>query len=111
MSGQLTMPTPVMNNRWVDRHWVYRTLTQFDRIHYKKKQKILGVIELADGAWVCGSYFYANYLPTFSQRISEFRTKEGLPISEGRPCTHPDHNHDSTIAEYRWEGETDGVQG
>lgn len=49
--------------------------------------------------WVCGSYWYATYRPTFAQRISiDLKAERGYGI-ESRICTR--HNHKGTIHEYR----------
>jgi hypothetical protein len=52
-----------------------------------------------NGEWVCGSYWYATYRPTFSQRISiDLQAKRGYVI-ESRVCTR--HEHNGGIHEYR----------
>lgn len=57
----------------------------------------------ANGEWVCGSYWYATYRPTFSQRISiDLKAERGYVI-ESRICTQ--HEHKGTIHEYRLVGE------
>lgn len=53
------------------------------------------VAALRDGP-KCGGYFYANYLPTFAQRISEMNAAGWVIAS--RLCT--DHEHRGTIHTY-----------
>jgi hypothetical protein len=51
------------------------------------------------GGWVCGSYWYQRFTPTFAQRISlDLKKKRGYRI-ESRLCK--EHEHKSTIHEYR----------
>lgn len=56
------------------------------------------VRDLRHEEWVCGSYWYANYTPTFSQRISLDIKPRGYVI-ESRVCAR--HEHKGTIHEYR----------
>ena len=63
-------------------------------------EQIRAVLIGAAGAWVCGSAFYANFLPTFSQRISEL-IAAGAPIERSR-CDRPNHHHRGQIGQYRW---------
>lgn len=64
-------------------------------------RRILSILAVANGWWVCGSAFYAIYLPTYSQRIGEL-VKQGYAIERGR-CTDPTHKHKSSMAAYRTE--------
>jgi len=63
-------------------------------------EKILAVLEYSRGAWVCGTAFMANYIPTYSQRIGEI-IKQGGKIERGL-CSNPGHKHKGTIGQYRW---------
>jgi len=62
-------------------------------------EKILTVLEYSTGAWVCGTAFMSNYLPTYSQRIGEM-VKAGADIERGF-CTDPSHKHKGSIGQYR----------
>lgn len=62
------------------------------------KERILS--DLAGGDWYCGSAWYANWLPTFSQRVSEMNA-EHPGLIESRVCRNPEHQHKSSIHEYR----------
>lgn len=56
-------------------------------------QQIVEALREADR---CGGYFYANFLPTFAQRISELN-RSGWVIAS-RVCT--EHEHRGTIHTY-----------
>jgi len=60
---------------------------------------IRDVLKKSRGGWVCGSYFYAEYMPTYSQRIGELIV-QGYEI-EREPCKNPDHKHRGSIRQYR----------
>lgn len=53
-----------------------------------------------NSGWVCGSHWYANFTPTFSQRISRDLKPRGYVI-ESRRCQRIEHSHRGTIHEYR----------
>lgn len=59
------------------------------------------ILTMAEGRWVCGSEFYANYMPTYSQRIGEL-VRGGAPIARAG-CTNPEHRHEGNLAQYRLE--------
>lgn len=63
-------------------------------------ENIRRVLQYAPGVWVCGSAFYANFIPTYSQRIGKMR-RDGDPIARGI-CSNPGHRHKGTLAQYRW---------
>lgn len=74
-------------------------MTDFQRLSAPRlshRDRILA--DLASGAWVCGAEWYAAYIPTFSQRISNINADEPGRI-ESRPCTQ--HTHRGSIHEYR----------
>lgn len=62
----------------------------------KTRERILR--DLRENEWVCGSYWYANYTPTFAQRISTDLKPRGYVI-ESRPCKR--HEHIGAIHEYK----------
>lgn len=72
-------------------------------------QSILHDLRLARarGEWVCGSFFYSTFRPTFAQRISLDLRPRGYVI-ESEPCR--DHHHASTIHRYRLIREPDPEQ-
>ena len=76
------------------------------------RDRILRDLRDARG-WFCGAAWYASFLPTFSQRISEMNrgyvqeaAEAGIRIREGeqlicsRVCHQEGHDHKSTIHEY-----------
>ena len=73
------------------------------------KYKILEDLRAAreQGIWWCSSWWYARAMPTFAQRISLDLRPRGYVI-ESRICR--EHNHDSTIHEYRLLREPDPEQ-
>lgn len=82
---------------------IVSALVRAQLIGTKQKVRIEAILRYSEGAWVCGSAFYENYLPTFSQRIGEM-IRADAPIATGR-CTNPEHEHEGNLAQYRWESE------
>src|SRR3990167_8097943 len=58
--------------------------------------------KMANGEWICGTWFMENYVPEYRSRINEIR-KEGFEI-ETRPCRQHSHNS-KTLQEWRLIGE------
>ena len=99
MSDQLRIDIPKQQPTYVDQAWFSRMYAFIPR-ELSMRERVSWVIETANGSWVCGSYFYGSFMPTFSQRISEL-VAEGRPIERGR-CHDPNHNHNSSLGAYRW---------
>lgn len=67
-------------------------------------ERILADLRAARPGSVCGSYWYANFTPTFAQRISIDIKPRGFLI-ESRICKK--HEHKGTIHEYTLVYDTD----
>lgn len=75
-----------------------------EMLGYTQSRAIRHTLRKYTNEWICGTAFYAAYLPTYSQRIGEL-VKKGDPI-ERADCNNPNHSHTGTIAQYRWVEET-----
>lgn len=81
---------------------------RFDTLHevaqgrgYSQYDTVRFILEQAEGFWVCGSLFYAHYMPSARNRISELREQHTI-VSE--PCDSPvcHHRRLRNVARYRW---------
>ena len=70
-----------------------RDLSQIDLVHL--------VLEEAEGFWVCGSFFYGDYLQAARNRIAELRNQHGHTILS-EACPDPYHRHRGRVFHYRW---------
>lgn len=55
---------------------------------------------LNDGGWHCAVEWIQQYILTYSQRVSEMNA-EHPGLIESRVCRNPEHQHKSSIHEYR----------
>jgi hypothetical protein len=76
-----------------------------EMVGHTQSRAIRHVLRQRRGQWVCGTAFYASYIPTYSQRIGEL-VKDGDPIERG-DCDNPNHAHSGAIAQYRWAVRTE----
>lgn len=61
-------------------------------------EKVLSKLQI-NGTWICGTEFQKEFIPTYSQRISELR-KKGWEI-ESDICNRTTHSHKGSVAMYR----------
>lgn len=54
---------------------------------------------IVNGGWICGVEFQKEFIPTYSQRITDLR-KRGWNI-ESDVCDKTSHNHTGRVAMYR----------
>jgi len=74
---------------------------QLDEIEKNKpsqEDRILSMLQLS--AWVCGTSFLKEYMPTYSQRIAGLR-KKGYDIKSEK-CDNLQHTHSGNVAQYKW---------
>ena len=76
------------------------------RVKRTQHERILHLMTVYQGKWICGTALLFCHMPTYSQRIGEM-VEAGAPI-ERQVCDNPEHRHESGVGSYRFVIEPQG---